>query len=142
MSDPLSTIANVLATVGFSAGFSGILYRLICSLQNAPKEIHQLATELEALSATFAGIEAISRELPSHNALSEIFLDRLRNCMADLEELERAAKKLEKCLRANSMRKSLASIQWSYNKSTAIQFSRHVQSYHVTLSLALITLQM
>ena len=142
MSDPLSTVANVLATLGFSAGFSGILYRLISSIQNAPKEIHQLATELEALSATFAGIEAISRELPAHNALSKEFLDRLRNCMADLEELEGAAKKLEKCLRVSSMRKSLASLQWSYNKSTAIQFARRVQSYHVTLSLASITLQM
>jgi hypothetical protein len=142
MSDPLSTVANVLATLGFSAGFSGILYGLISSIQNAPKEIHQLATELEALSATFVGIEAISRELPPYNALSEEFLDRLRSCMADLGELERAAKKLEKCLGVNPMRKSLASIQWSYNKATAIQFPRHVQSYHVILSLALITLQM
>jgi hypothetical protein len=142
MSDPLSTAANVLATLGFSAGFGGILYRLISSIQNAPKEIRQYATELEALSATFAGIEAISRELPSHNALSGDFLDRLRNCTADLEELERAVKRLEKCLRVSFMRKSLASIRWSYNKSTAVQFLRYTQSYHAALSLALTTLQM
>jgi hypothetical protein len=62
--------------------------------------------------------------------------------MADLEERERAVKKLEKCSEANLTRKSLASIEWSYNKAAAIRFSRHVQSCHVTLSLALITLQM
>jgi predicted RNase H-like nuclease (RuvC/YqgF family) len=142
MSDPLSTAASVLATLGFSAGFGGILFRLISSIQNAPKEIHQLATELKALSAALAGIEAISRELPPNDVFSEEFLDRLRRCTADLEELERAVKRLEKCLRVNSMGKSLASIRWSYNKSTATQFSKHIQSYHVTLSLALITLQM
>ena len=142
MSDPLSTAANVFATVGFSAGLSRILYKLVSSIQNAPQEIHHLAVELETMSATFAGIEAISRDLPSHNAFSEEFLDRLRSCMADLEDFGRTVEKLEKGLRQNLMRKSLARVQWPYNESAAIQFSRRVQSYHVTLSLALMTLQM
>jgi hypothetical protein len=142
MSDPLSTAANIFATIGFSAGFSRILYGLISSIRNAPKEIRQLAAELESLSATFAGIEAIGRDLPSCNALTGEFLNRLRSCMADLEDLERTVRKLEKCLSQNSIRKSLAMAQWPFSESTAIQFSRRVQSYHVTLSLALITLQM
>jgi hypothetical protein len=142
MTDILSTTANVLATIGFSAGFCNILYKLVLSIGNAPQEIHKLALELEALSTAFAGIEVISRDLPSHNALSGEFIGQLRSCMADLGDLERSVRRLEKSLNQDTVKKSLARVQWQYQGPFAIQFARRVQLYHITLSLALTTLQM
>lgn len=139
MPDPLSTTASVFAVIGFAAGLSGVLYRFVSSIRDAPKEISHLTAELEALSGTFASIEAISRDLPSRNALSVEFLGRLRSCMAEFEDLERSVRKLERYLKQNPV---MAKVRWPYGEPSAVQFSRRLRSYHVTFSLALTALQM
>ncbi|KAI9769608.1 MAG: hypothetical protein M1839_003610 [Geoglossum umbratile] len=141
MAYPLSTTANILATIGFTAGLSRLLYGFFSSVRDAPSEIRRLAAELEALSTTFAGIEALDRELPARNAFSRDFLGRLRNCMADFEELEKRVRKSEKRLGQNPVTKIWARVQWPYRELVMAQFTKRVQSYHVTFSLALMTLQ-
>jgi len=142
MSYTFSTAANAITAVGFGTSLSCILFRLVSSIRDAPEEIHQLAARLETLSATFASIEAISRDLPSCNQFSGEFLDQLRSCMADFEGLEKNIRSLQRCLRQNRMRKFWSQAQWPFHKASTRRFMNHVQSFHVTFSLALAALQM
>ncbi|KAK2693005.1 hypothetical protein QWA68_007117 [Fusarium oxysporum] len=81
MSDPLSVTASVVGIIGALLHGSKRLYEFIDALQNAPKDIAALSTDLRALYEILAHITNVQDRLSSSPNLCASLKAPLENCL-------------------------------------------------------------
>ena len=112
MPDPLSSVASVITLVGGAADSIKVLVTFCREFHNAPAEVHEWLTMLEALRLTLSNLEQCGRNLGSRYHFSSTFHQRLLTCVEQLQNCVGEIAQVDATLvkaNANSKRK------WTHN---------------------------
>lgn len=143
MGDPLSVTASTIAIISFAGGSCQFLLDFFRTVSGAPKDIQHHVVDLRALRSTFAAIETLGNEIALEKLLPQEFHNRLKECMNDIQAIEMKVRKANENLERGKSRRTWAKLKWSSSADHWLsRFFTRVQTYHVTIGLDLLVLQM
>ena len=153
MPDPLSSVASIVTLVAGAAESLKVLVTFCRDLHNAPAEIHEWLTMLEALRLTLSSLEESGRNLDSRYHFSPNFhqrlltyVEQLQDCVSEIAQIDTALNKAN----ADSKRKwnHNAKRLWIRAKWTAIRDQKmktvmgSMQLYHFEFGVELLKMLM
>lgn len=144
MCEPLSVAASVVAVAGFAAKSCECLYKTLRRFSEAPKDLRNHITAVQALQSTFAGIAALENDASIAELITPEFKARLHACVLDLRAIERLAKSFHAQLEEGRARRTWAKLRWSLpnQRQTLKTHLSRIESYHMNFSLDLLLLDM
>ncbi|KAF5642274.1 white collar 1 [Fusarium tjaetaba] len=138
MSDPLSVTASVVGIVGALLHGSKRLYEFIDSLQNAPKDIAALSTDLRALYGILAHITNVQDRLSSHLDLCASLKAPLENCLEIFDEFTTLLQGFTETSRNGTIRiRVWRQMAWAFKDKEIQLFRDTITTYKVSLDMAL-----
>ncbi|KAI1051112.1 hypothetical protein LB506_010822 [Fusarium annulatum] len=138
MSDPLSVTASVVGIVGALLHGSKRLYEFIDSLQNAPKDITAISTDLRALYEILAHITNVQNRLSSHLALCFSLKAPLENCLNIFDEFTALLQGFTQTSRDGTIQVRVwKQITWAFKDKEIQLFRDTIMTYKVSLDMAL-----
>ncbi|EMT72715.1 hypothetical protein NOF04DRAFT_11818 [Fusarium oxysporum II5] len=138
MSDPLSVTASVVGIVGALLHGSKRLYEFIDSLQNAPKDIAALSTDLRALYEILAHITNVQDRLSSHLALCVSLKAPLENCLSIFDEFTALLQGFTQTSRDGTIQVRVwKQMAWAFKDKEIQLFRDTITTYKVSLDMAL-----
>ncbi|KAG7436988.1 White collar 1 protein [Fusarium oxysporum f. sp. raphani] len=138
MSDPLSVTASVVGIVGALLRGSKRLYEFIDSLQNAPKDIAALSTDLRALYEILAHITNIQDRLSSHLDLCVSLKAPLENCLSIFDEFTALLQGFTQTSRDGTIQVRVwKQMAWAFKDKEIQLFRNTITTYKVSLDMAL-----
>ncbi|KAF5604281.1 GATA transcription factor [Fusarium subglutinans] len=138
MSDPLSVTASVVGIVGALLHGSKRLYEFIDSLQNAPKDIAALSTDLRALYEILAHVTHIQDRLSSHVDLCTSLKAPLENCLNIFDEFTTLLQGFTQTSRNGTIQVRVwKQMAWAFKDKEIQLFRDTITTYKVSLDMAL-----
>ncbi|KAF5718825.1 white-collar 1 [Fusarium mundagurra] len=138
MSDPLSVTASVVGIVGALLHGSKRLYEFIDSLQNAPKDIAALSTDLRALYEILAHITNVQDKLSSHLDLCGSLKAPLENCLNIFDEFTTLLQGFTQTSRDGTIQVRVwKQMVWAFKDKEIQLFRDTITTYKVSLDMAL-----
>ncbi|KAF5718531.1 White collar 1 [Fusarium globosum] len=138
MSDPLSLTASVVGIVGALLHGSKRLYEFIDSLQDAPKDIAAISTDLRALYEILAYITKVQDRLSSHLALCASLKAPLENCLNLFDEFTALLQGFTQTSRDGTIQVRIwKQMAWALKDKEIQLFRDTVTTYKVSLDMAL-----
>ncbi|KAL9571976.1 hypothetical protein ACKAV7_003965 [Fusarium commune] len=138
MSDPLSVTASVVGIVGALLHGSKRLYEFIDSLQNAPKDIAALSTDLRALYEILAHITNIQDRLSSHLDLCVSLKAPLENCLNIFDEFTTLLQGFIQTSRDGTIQVRVwKQMAWAFKDKEIQLFRDTITTYKISLDMAL-----
>ncbi|KAF5604014.1 GATA transcription factor [Fusarium pseudocircinatum] len=138
MSDPLSVTASVVGIVGALLHGSKRLYEFIDSLQNAPKDIAALSTDLRALYEILAHVTSIQDRLSSHVDLCTSLKAPLENCLNIFDEFTTLLQGFTHTSRNGTVQVRVwKQMAWAFKDKEIQLFRDTITTYKVSLDMAL-----
>ncbi|CVK99156.1 uncharacterized protein FPRN_03753 [Fusarium proliferatum] len=138
MSDPLSVTASVVGIVGALLHGSKRLYEFIDSLQNAPKDIAALSTDLRALYEILAHITNVQDRLSSHPELCVSLKAPLENCLNIFDEFTALLHGFTQTARDGPIQiRVWKQMAWAFKDKEIQLFRDTITTYKVSLDMAL-----
>ncbi|KAF5554106.1 zinc finger domain-containing protein [Fusarium phyllophilum] len=138
MSDPLSVTASVVGIVGALLHGSKRLYEFIDSLQNAPKDIAALSTDLRALYEILAHVTNIQDRLSSHLDLCASLKVPLENCLNIFDEFTTLLQGFTQTSRNGTLQVRVwKQMAWAFKDKEIQLFRDTITTYKVSLNMAL-----
>jgi Fungal N-terminal domain of STAND proteins len=142
MTDPLSISISTLTVISFASQSCQFLFEFFHNAAEAPKDIQQRLSTLQALSSTFEGIRALGEDMPTEVQWSAEFDTRLRDCLADFRDMEIKMQTMSKEIEKGRARRTWARLKWLSNDQSFNKFFTRVQTYQAMFALELLILQM
>ncbi|WKT43673.1 PAC motif [Fusarium oxysporum f. sp. vasinfectum] len=138
MSDPLSVTASVAGIVGALLHGSKRLYEFIDSLQNAPKDIAALSTDLRALYEILAHITNAQDRLSSHLDLCVSLKAPLENRLNIFDEFTTLLQGFTQISRDGTIQVRVwKQMVWAFKDKEIQLFRDTITTYKVSLDMAL-----
>ncbi|KAF5618710.1 White collar 1 [Fusarium sp. NRRL 52700] len=138
MSDPLSVTASVVGIVGALLHGSKRLYEFIDSLQNAPKDIAALSTDLRALYEILAHVTNIQDRLSSHVDLCTSLKTPLENCLNIFDEFTTLLQGFTQTSRDGTIQVRVwKQMAWAFKDKEIQLFRDTITTYKISLDMAL-----
>ena len=153
MPDPLSSVVSVITLLGTAAESVGVLVTFFREFHNAPAEVHEWLTMLEALTLTLSNLEQCGQNLNSRYQFSSKFHQRLLLCVKQLQvclsEAARVDASLNKADRnserkwTHRARRSWAKAKWATVRDQKTKkIMKSVQLYHFEFGMELLKMLM
>ncbi|VTT73305.1 unnamed protein product [Fusarium fujikuroi] len=137
-SDPLSLTASVVGIVGALIHGSKRLYEFINSLQDAPKDIAAISTDLRALYEILAHITNVQDRLSSHLALCASLKAPLENCLNLFDEFTALLQGFTQTSRDGTIQVRIwKQMAWALKDKEIHLFRDTITTYKVSLDMAL-----
>ncbi|SCO84275.1 uncharacterized protein FRV6_08402 [Fusarium oxysporum] len=138
MSDPLSVTASVVGIVGALLHGSKRLYKFIDSLQNAPKDIAALSTDLRAFYEILAHLTNIQDRLSSHLDLCVSLKAPLKNCLNVFDEFTTLLQGFTQTSRDGTIQVRVwKQMAWAFKDKEIQLFRDTITTYKISLDIAL-----
>ncbi|KAF5247371.1 hypothetical protein FANTH_6462 [Fusarium anthophilum] len=138
MSDPLSVTASVVGIVGALLHGSKRLYEFIESLQNVPKDIAALSTDLRAMYEILAHVTNIQDRLSSHVDLCTSLKAPLENCLNIFDEFTALLQGFTQTSRNGTIQVRVwKQMAWAFKDKEIQLFRDTITTYKASLDMAL-----
>jgi hypothetical protein len=138
MSDPLSVTASVVGIVGALLHGSKRLYEFIDSLQNAPKDIAALSTDLRALYEILAHITNVQNRLSSNPNLCVSLKAPLENCLHIFDDFTTLLQGFTQISRDGTVKVRVwKQMAWAFKDKEIQLFRDTITTYKVSLDMTL-----
>ncbi|KAL5600583.1 hypothetical protein FOVSG1_008395 [Fusarium oxysporum f. sp. vasinfectum] len=138
MSDPLSVTASVVGIIGALLHGSKRLYEFIDALQNAPKDIAALSTDLRALYEILAHITNVQDRLSSSPNLCVSLKAPLENCLNIFNEFTTLLQGFTQTSRDGIIQvRFWKQMVWAFKDKEIQLFRDTITTYKVSLDMAL-----
>lgn len=149
MAEPLSTIASILAVLGFAAESSKIILKICRGVSSMPNDVCQSLQSLQSLHEIMANLQKTGANLGSSRNFPAHLCARLGEYLEDLKQFEaklnrihtKIGKKAHKHEWEEKVIMSWQRIRWALKGEEEIRrFFEKMKLYHIEFSMALLTL--
>ncbi|KAH6989185.1 kinesin light chain 3 [Ilyonectria sp. MPI-CAGE-AT-0026] len=132
----LGVAANVIAVVDLSAKVAALCFQYSKEVAGARADIQRLRTQVEHLGTALRATQRLVEGSKGRSLLtSQELVDSIRNCIADLEQLE---KKLDPNPARTVMRRlGLRALKWPFNSKEVDQILFSLERHEKTILLGL-----
>lgn len=136
--DPLSVAASVAGLASLSIELSLLIGRYYISVKNASRDIQDIQSELESLSATLKRVEEVLRSdsIRSNTSLftsSSVLVSALNACKSKIREMSLILEKPDK----GSLSRAWERLKWPFNEKEVRKFLEALRRYTATFQFSL-----
>ena len=144
MCDPLSVGVSALTIAEVAAKTCEGLYKILRRFSEAPRDIEHHINSLRTLQSTFVAITGLEQHAEGIPLITPDFKARLRECMLDLQAMERLANSFDVQLEEGRIRRTWARLRWASADQRQLLKSHlgRIESYHRIFSLDLLLCNM
>jgi hypothetical protein len=135
--DPLSVTAAVVGLVEAILHGSKRLFEFIDALQEAPKDIATLSTDLKAFYEILGVLKGMQDELTRNNSLCDWLQTPLENCLDVFDEFTVTLHTYTQTIKDGSRKiRRLKNITWAFREKETQLFKDTIVTYKASLSIA------